>query len=398
MTFIRTTAINKILGMKARKKIIPGGTSASKTFGILSVLIDKAARTPNLEISVVSESIPHLRRGALKDFLKIMKETGRYRHDNYNMTLLTYRFVNGSYIEFFSTDQEEKVRGARRNILFINECNNIPFQIYHQLSIRTDQDIYLDFNPSNEFWAYTELKEGEDTEWLTLTYKDNEALSQTIVDDIESARDKGLESEYWHNWYKVYGLGQLGTLQGVVFDNWEIIPELPSTARLLGHGLDFGYTNDPSSLISLYTNNNIPIYDEKVHQIGLTNPDLCSKFEEAGVRKHEEIYADSAEPKSIEEIRRSGFRIYPCEKGRDSINFGIEVMQQHRFQVTERSVNLIKELRHYMWDTDKSGNTLNKPIDAFNHGIDAARYISMQKLGNRTIGGGMVASGYHRRR
>lgn len=380
--------------MQARKKVIPGGTSASKTFGILAVLIDKAARTPNLEISVVSESLPHLRRGAMKDFLKIMKETNRYRDQNWNRTVFTYRFYNGSYIEFFSTDQEEKVRGARRNILFINECNNIPFTIYHQLAIRTDQDIYLDFNPSNEFWAHTELTNQHDTEWLTLTYKDNEALSQTIIDDIESARDKAADSEYWANWWKVYGLGQLGTLQGVVFDNWEIIPDVPGNARLLGAGLDFGYTNDPTAVIDLYRLDQTPIFDEKVYETGLTNPDISNKLKENGIKLHQEIIADSAEPKSIEELRRLKWRVYPCDKGRDSINYGIEVMQQSKFQVTASSTNLIKELRNYMWDTDRAGNTLNKPIDAYNHAIDACRYVSMKKLGNKKTGGGIRAAKY----
>ena len=169
---------------------IPGGTSAGKTFGILPILIDIAAKNPNKEISVVSETIPHLRRGALKDFLKIMRLTGRYKDQNYNRTLLTYHFTNGSFIEFFSADQEEKVRGARRNILYVNECNNIRFDIYHQLAIRTDEDIFLDYNPSLEFWAHTELLGDKDTELIILTYKDNEALQQSIVDDIEQAKEK----------------------------------------------------------------------------------------------------------------------------------------------------------------------------------------------------------------
>ncbi len=165
---------------------MPGGTSAGKTFGILPILIDRAIKTPLLEISVVSESIPHLRKGALKDFLKIMKATGRYVDKNFNRTMLTYTFTNGSYIEFFSADQEDKVRGPRRNVLYINECNNITFETYHQLQIRTSHEIWLDFNPANEFWAYTELQDDEDVEWLTLTYKDNEALPLSIVKEIES--------------------------------------------------------------------------------------------------------------------------------------------------------------------------------------------------------------------
>jgi phage terminase large subunit len=380
MTFVRTTAINKILKMTKRKRVIPGGTSASKTFGILAVLINQAIKEDNTEISVVSESVPHLRRGALKDFLKIMKETGRYIDAHYNRTLLTYRFANDSYMEFFSADMEERVRGARRNVLFINECNNLSFNTYHQLSIRTSGNIYLDYNPSNEFWVHTELLGESDVESITLTYKDNEALSQSIIDDIERARDKAVDSAYWANWWKVYGLGELGTVQGVIFDDWEIIESVPDNARLLGYGLDFGYTNDPTAVIGLHKIDDTPIYDEVLFSTGLTNPDISERLLSVGLDKRHQIYADSAEPKSIEEIRRMGWRIYPCTKGRDSINNGIQVMQQKKFKVTQRSVNMIKELRSYMWATDKTGAKTGKPIDDFNHTLDAARYISTEKL------------------
>lgn len=216
MEFIRTTAINKILALKKRKKIIQGGTSAGKTFGILPILIDRCCKEPGLEVSVVSESVPHLKRGALKDFLKIMKATGRYKEKNYNKTDRIYRFENGSFIEFFSP---ESILGARRMVLYINECNKgITFSDYHQLSIRTSQDIYLDYNPSNEFWVQTELMNDEDVEFIILTYKDNEALSQTIIDDIEKAKEKAKTSKYWENWWNVYGLGQMGTIEGVVFN------------------------------------------------------------------------------------------------------------------------------------------------------------------------------------
>uniref|UniRef100_UPI004048C9C6 terminase large subunit domain-containing protein n=1 Tax=Yoonia sp. TaxID=2212373 RepID=UPI004048C9C6 len=187
MTFIRTTAINKIRKLTARKKVIQGGTSAGKTFGILPVLIDLATKTDRLEISVVSESIPHLRRGAMKDFIKIMMETGRYLDSRWNRSLLTYNFGNGSYIEFFSADQEGRLRGARRNVLYVNEANNIPFDAYHQLAIRTSGDIYLDFNPTSQFWAHTEVLPDSDSELLVLNYLDNEALPETIRHDIEHA-------------------------------------------------------------------------------------------------------------------------------------------------------------------------------------------------------------------
>ena len=378
--FVYTTAIKKLRKLKKRKKVIQGGTSAGKTFGILPVLIDTAAKNPLLEISVVSESVPHLRRGALKDFLKIMKITNRYIDANYNRTLLTYTFANGSYIEFFSADQEEKVRGARRNILYMNECNNMRFDIYHQLSIRTSGDIYLDYNPSLEFWCHTELIGEKDVDFLILTYKDNEALSDSIVSDIESARDKAKKSEYWANWWLVYGLGQVGKLQGVIYDNYEIVKDIPEGARLEGYGQDYGYTNDPTAIVAYYKYNNTFVIDEVCYSTGMLNSDIISILKELD---RADVIADSAEPKSNEEIRRAGINIKGCVKGKDSINYGISLIQNYRFLVTERSTNVIKELRRYMWNVDKDGKSLNIPVDKDNHALDAMRYICSEKLTNK---------------
>jgi len=371
-----TTAINKILRLKKRIKIIQGGTSAGKTFGILPVLIDKAARQNGLEISVVAESIPHLRRGALKDFLRIMKWTNRYYDERFNKTLLRYEFANGSVIEFFSADDSSKLRGARRDILYINECNNVTFESYNELAIRTKKEVYLDFNPANEFWVHKELKDEPDSDFLILTYKDNEALDKAIVDQIEKNRDKAATSTYWANWWRVYGLGEIGSLEGVIFSNWKTIDTIPNDAKLIGIGLDFGYTNDPTAIIEIYNYNNTRIINELKYQTGLLNSDIAKLLPKDVV-----VYADSSEPKSIEEIRRYGITIKGVTKGKDSINYGIDVMQRQNYLVTSNSTNLIKELRSYTWDVDKQGTRLNKPIDNFNHAIDALRYHEMENLG-----------------
>ena len=374
--FIYTTAIKKLRKLTKRIKIIPGGTSAGKTFGVLPILIDKAAKRELLEISVVSESIPHLRRGALKDFEKIMRSTNRWIDDNFNKSLLRYTFTNGSYIEFFSVDQPDKLRGARRNILYINECNNVHFEAYQQLSIRTSDEVWLDFNPTHEFWVHTELEDDVDSEVLRLTYKDNEALSDSIVKEIEKAKVKAKTSEYWANWWNVYGLGNIGSLEGVVFSNWKEISVLPKEARLIGIGMDFGYTNDPTAVIEVYKYNDKRILNQIVYQTGMVNSDIARRLP-----KDVTIYADSAEPKSIEEIRRFGIDIRPVKKGADSIMYGISTMQDQEYLVTQNSVDLLKEFRYYSWAQDKNGAKLNKPIDKYNHAIDAVRYHEMMDIG-----------------
>lgn len=317
----------------------------------------------------------------MKDFLKIMKLTNRYVDDHWNRSLLTYTFANGSYIEFFSVEDESKVRGARRNILYVNEANNIPFDAYHQLSIRTNQDIYLDFNPTNEFWAHTEVLKDEDADFIILNYKDNEALDETIIKEIEGAKEKAKTSSYWDNWWKVYGLGQIGSLEGVVFSNWSTIDKVPEEARLIGLGLDFGYSADPTAVVEVYEWNGKRILNELCYRTGMLNSDIAKILPRNVV-----IYADSAEPKSIEEIYRYGINIHPTVKGRDSINYGIDLMQQQEYLVTKQSINLIKELRAYTWDKDKAGKTLNKPIDFHNHIIDAVRYHEMETLGKNAKG------------
>jgi phage terminase large subunit len=378
--FVVTSAIKKLYKLKKRKKVIQGGTSAGKTFGILPILIDKALRQPNLEISVVSESIPHLRRGALKDFLKIMLMTGRFKDYQFNKSTLKYTFSNGSYIEFFSIDQEDKLRGARRNVLYVNEANNVYFESYNQLAIRTSGDIWIDFNPTNSFWAHTELVGQEDVDYITLTYKDNEALPDTIIKDIEAAKVKAESSSYWSNWWNVYGLGQIGSLEGACIPDWKEINTLPEDARLLCMGMDFGYTNDPTTLIGLYKYNNSYIFDEIIYKKGLLNSDISNLLKSHDVK--DIIYADSAEPKSIAELSSYGHLILPVKKGKDSIVYGINLINQNDIYVTSRSHNLIHELQNYIWMKDREGVKLNKPIDAFNHCIDAARYAITSQLEN----------------
>jgi phage terminase large subunit len=377
--FIVTTALKKLLKLKKRVKVVRGGTSASKTFSIIPILIDKAIKEPNLEISVVSESIPHLRRGALKDFLKIIMALGRYNDSQFNKSTLKYTFANGSYIEFFSVDQPDKLRGARRTILYVNECNNIDFESYYQLAIRTSGDIWLDYNPTSAFWVDKEILTQSDVDFITLTYLDNEALSETIVQEIEAAKVKALTSTYWSNWWQVYGLGQTGSLEGVCIPDWQEI-DLPTDARVLCYGMDFGYSNDPTSLVTMYKYNDAYIFDEVIYKKGLLNSEISNLLKANNV--NEIVYADSAEPKSIAELNSYGHNVLPVSKGKDSILFGLNLINQNKVYVTSRSKNLINELRNYIWQTDKTGIKMNRPIDAYNHAIDAMRYAMTSQLEN----------------
>jgi phage terminase large subunit len=370
--FIKTTAQTKIARLNKRVRVVQGGTSSSKTYSILPLLIDYAVKHPLAEISIVSESIPHLRRGAMKDFIKIMIETGNFIDDHFNKTNLKYVFANGAYIEFFSADQPDRLRGARRDILFVNECNNIAFESYHQLAIRTKKFIYLDYNPTSEFWVHSELLPDAETDFVILTYKDNEALDSAIVKEIEKAREKAKTSSYWENWWKVYGLGQTGLVQGIIFPDWKVIDILPAEARLLGVGIDFGFTNDPTTAIALYKYNDEYILDELIYSTGLLNRDIYNRLKDIRCM----IVADSAEPKSIQELQTYGLNIIGAVKGADSINHGIQLLQGEVIKMTARSTNLIKEARNYSWDKDKFGNSVSKPIDTYNHCIDATRYVA----------------------
>jgi phage terminase large subunit len=374
--FQRTTAQAKIASLKKRLRIVQGGTSSSKTYSIIPLLITYAIQVPRSEISIVSESIPHLKRGAVKDFVNIMVATGNYKDQNFNKSDLKYKFSNGSYIEFFSADQPDKLRGARRDILFINECNNVNFEAYQQLAIRTKKFIYLDYNPTQEFWVHTEIKDDPDSDFIILTYKDNEALDKAIVKEIEKAKVRANTSTYWANWWSVYGLGQVGSLEGVIFSNWKTIDTIPKDAEYLGNGLDFGYSNDPTAIVDFYDWNGQIIWHERAYQKGLLNSQIANILSQNNLI----TIAESAEPKSIAEIKLHGLKIIPTEKGPDSIQFGINLIQQRDFLVTKDSLNLIKELRGYTWRTDKTGKSLNVPIDDFNHAIDAARYFYLWKF------------------
>jgi len=367
-----TSATRKIAKLNKRIRATQGGTSASKTISILCYLIDQCQRDkkPTLT-SVVSESFPHLKRGAIKDFLDIMEQHNYYKDDRWNRSDFTYTFESGSRLEFFSADQPGKVRGPRRERLFINECNNIPYETFEQLEVRTKEFIFLDWNPTTEFWFYDEVAKRDDVDHLTLTYKDNEALDENIVKAIEQRKGN-------KQWWLVYGLGQLGEVEGRIYRGWQIIDEIPHEARLELRGLDWGYSNDPTAIVDIYKHNDGWILDEQTYQKGLKNNDIANIIK--GLEEPQtQIIADSAEPKSIDELKSYGINIFPATKGQGSINQGIDFVQQQRISVTKRSVNTIKEYRNYVWKTDPDGKILNIAEDFMNHSMDAIRYALSSK-------------------
>ena len=379
---------------KAKRFIVnQGGTSSGKTYSTLQFLIIWAMRSESKKlVSVVAESIPHLKRGAYRDFLKILMEAGLYREEYHNKTDFTYQLAN-FYFEFFSADNDAKLRGARRDVLYVNECNNISYDSFTQLEIRTREKIFLDFNPVSQFWVHTKILNMEKVAFIKSTYKDNvdhltgkPLLEQSIIDAIESRKpifdEVGNLISGDEQFWKVYGLGEIGSLEGVIFNNWETCEQIPKFGKWTAYGLDFGFTNDPTAIIKVVYQGGELWVEELCFETGLTNPDIVKKLRSFGVGTLEDIIADSSEPKSIAEIRRGGFRaIRGVKKGKDSINMGIDVMKRFKINIHKKSINLIDEFSNYQWTKTKDGEYLNKPIDNYNHGIDAFRYVCFEKIG-----------------
>lgn len=365
--FQDTTATKKVFKLRKRIRAVAGGTSASKTISILVWLIDYCQRDQGRDklATVVSESFPHLSKGAMLDFENIMKDRGYWDDSRWNKTDHKYVFETGNILEFTSMDSYGKAHGPRRDVLFVNEANNLDYTIVDQLITRTREIVWLDWNPVTEFWFYTEIQgKRDDVDFITLTYKDNEALDETTVKEIESHR---------HNkaWWKVYGLGELGEVEGRIYTGWQIIDDIPHEARLERRGLDFGYSVDPTAIVDVYYMNGGYILDEQWYEINMSNRAIADVVKNLPKVL---LIADSAEPKSIDEIKLYGIPALPCTKGPGSVSRGIQYVKDQRISVTKRSVNLLKEYRSYLWKTDKNGKYLQVPVEGNDHALDAVRY------------------------
>jgi phage terminase large subunit len=368
--FVDTSATRKIFELRKRIRAVAGGTSASKTISIIVWMINYCqSRQDRLKLATItSESYPHLEKGAMLDFQNIMKDRGYWKDQRWNSTKHIYTFETGNVLEFAIFDTYEKAHGARRDVLFVNEGNNLHYNIVDQLMVRTRDIVWLDWNPTNEFWFYTNiLGIRDDVDFITLTYKDNEALDINTIKEIESHKEN-------LQWWKVYGLGQLGSIEAQIYKNWNVINDIPDFARLVRRGLDFGYSVDPTVIEDIYQYNNGFIIDEICYQKGLSNRSIADILLN---RQRTLVCADCAEPKSIDEIASYGIPIFGSKKGVGSVYQGIQYVQAQQISITARSVKTIKAQRNYIFLTDKDGKVTNDPDDTvheWSNPMDAIRY------------------------
>ncbi|WP_183580119.1 PBSX family phage terminase large subunit [Mucilaginibacter sp. X5P1] len=353
-----------------------GGTSSGKTYAIEQVLFCLACESPKQVITVVGQDIPNLKAGALRDALNIYNSSDQIKAmvKSYNKSDRIFEFHNGTIIEFKSYDNAQDAKSGKRDYLFINEANGITYDIYTELALRTRERVFIDYNPNYNFWVHDHVIGKPDVQLIISDHRHNPFIKQTMRDKVESL--KAVDIELW----KVYARGLTGKVSGLVFDNWHICNDIPPDAKRIAAGLDFGFTNDETGCLQVYAQNGELWVDEMFYETGLTNTDIAARLTSAGISKSTEIIADSAEPKSIEELKRLGWNVKGAKKGPDSIKNSIDILRRHKINITRRSVNLRHEIARYKWRVDRSGKTINEPVDAYNHLIDPLRYIALNKL------------------
>lgn len=378
MRFQRTTAINKLLAMRKRVKVVEGGTSAGKTHGIIPILINKCTLTPRLKVTVVAETIPALREGAVDIFKNVMQETGRWIEGNWRGQPMEYRFSNGSRMQFYSFDTVGKAKAAgKRDILFLNEANHISYPIADALMIRSNET-WIDYNPDRRFWVHSEVLTQDDAEFIRLMYTDNEACPKEVVQMLYQRIEKAKTSDYWHNWCEVYVYGRPGRVQGLIFDDWQSIDKIPwEECTSITYGVDFGFSSDPTVVLKLGRVNDTRYVDQVVYQKGLLLSDLSKMLEQYGVEKGKDLLVcDSAEPRSIAELRKMGWNAVGVKKGKDSIRHGINALKALSIFVSAKASDVWEEYNNYKWRTDKDENELPEPEDSHNDAMDALRYAN----------------------
>ncbi len=372
VTIDTTNVFHKAYKSDTRITCLQGGTRSSKTYSLCQLFIVKALRETGKVFTICRKTLPALKGTAYRDIINLLKELDLYREENHNKSELSYILGNNNLLEFISIDQSQKIRGRKRDYLWLNEANEFNYEDYQQLILRTTDKVYLDYNPSDPYsWIYDKVITRDDCTFIKSTYKANPFLDKDTIAEIERLKD--IDPDYW----RVYGLGEIGSIQTMIFRNFKLVDEVQG--NLVGFGLDFGFTNSPSALVAVYQSDDNLYIKEMLYEKRLTNTDLANKLKEFRIDRQSEIIGDSAEPKSIEEIYRQGFNIKPAKKGA-GIHLGIDIMRRYKLHITKDSLNAIKEFRGYKWATDKNGDVLNVPVKVNDHLIDATRYLCLNKL------------------
>lgn len=379
-----TTALKKISALRKKIRVVQGGQGAGKTIAILMLICNHAWRNNDKEIIIASAELTKMRLTVIKDFVKVMKALGMYEDSRFIAGTL-YRFPNGSFIKFIGLDKEDVGKGFRGDVLYVNEADKVPFESYREIASRF-KHIYIDFNPNAEFWAHDHVIRRKDCDFLTLTFRDNEYLSKEERDEIllyyeqgygvpwdpKRKEDPPVVSKYWANKWRVYGLGLVGILEGAVFENWEIIEEIPKEAELICGGIDWGWEN-PAAGVKIYRMDGHYYIDQLFYESHLSNEDMAQiiLYDES---EEEVWYADSAEPKSIQEVYDEGVNCHPCADKKDLINYAVKKLNQRTFYVTASSKETIAELHGYVWDKDSKGRPTGKPKKSNDHACNAICY------------------------
>ena len=369
---IKTTNVfDKAFKSKSRITCLQGGTRSSKTYSLCQLFIVKALTETGKVFTICRKTLPALKATAYRDVLNILKELNLYSEERHNKSELSYS-LNGNLIEFISVDQPQKIRGRKRDYLWLNECNEFAYEDWQQLILRTTGQVYLDYNPSDPYsWIYEKVITRGDCTFIKSTYLANPFLDKDTIAEIE--RLKEIDPEYW----RVYGMGEIGSVSTQIFRQFNLVDDVQG--RLIGYGLDFGFTNSPSAMVAVYQHDDNLYIKELLYEKRLTNTDLANKIKGFGVSRQDEIICDSAEPKAIEEIYRTGLNVKAAKKGA-GIHLGIDIMRRYKIHITKDSLNAIKEFRSYKWATDKNGDVLNTPVKVNDHLIDATRYLCLNKL------------------
>lgn len=360
---------------KPRFLVNQGGTSSGKTYTIMQLLIVLSIGNPRAIITVAGQDLPNLKVGAMRD-LETIIHGSNWLLDWFktNKAESTYRGKNGALIEFKSYKDAQDAKNGKRDYLFVNEANGVPYDVFWQLAIRTRKQIFIDYNPTARFWAHDNIIGRKDCKLIISDHRNNRFLTESEHEKIEAIEDK----ELW----LVYARGLTGRITGLIFNRWDVVDSLPPKDewKMDVRGLDFGFTNDPSALEHLVLAHGELWVDEEFYEVNMTNTDIARRCRELGISRSNLIIADSAEPKSIQEIHNEGLWIVGSTKGPDSIRNGIDILKRYPIHITRRSKGIIGNMQAYKWIVDRDGKTTNTPIDAFNHGIDAIRYAALKKL------------------